>query len=151
MENLLIYQFLPNFSPEENWGNPYAMDPLYLTVLQAIRTGIDLPIVINCAADREGHAANSNHYKRPCPVSDLRVPDVSFREAIFLLEEQIEKLQIADMIELGLYPQWRMIDTGAPAPGFHFGLSDKAGRWGKLSTAYVTYEAARDYAFKNEM
>jgi hypothetical protein len=139
----MIWKLLKYFKVWEKWGDPDAMSPVYLLLLERIRERLPehCSIEIHCAADTSGHSEKSQHYKRPCGVSDFHINGISFSRAIELIEGILKELDVFDYVGLGIYPDWNN-------PGFHLDTRGEKARWGYIGRSQVAYDLAREKAFK---
>lgn len=138
------YKLLRFFNPKEAWGNPVAMDFNFLVLLDRIRGEFpkNAYFRIHCAADRDGHTTNSEHYLRPCPCADLHVDNIPFPKAIDQMEAILRKLKVDSFVSLGIYPTWKN-------PGFHIGYTGKRKRWGFVHGEQLAYDEVKKYTIKN--
>ena len=133
---------LKHFHPEEpGWkGNFHKVNGLLLLLLDALREEIGHPFVVHCAYETGGHSPNSQHYLGN--AVDFHIEGLSFPEAIERMEEALERLQVADRVGFGIYPDWNN-------PGFHLDVRNvgRKVRWGRIGEQYVSYQEALEYTY----
>jgi hypothetical protein len=128
-----------DFSPKEAWGEPSKMSGLLLLTLRALRQAVGYPCVIHCGYELTGHTSGSQHHIGN--AADFHFEGISLKDAIPLVEEALDKLQVSDRVGLGVYIDWAH-------PGFHLDVRGTRARWGRVGGKYVSYAAARAEAMK---
>lgn len=91
------------FRPEENFGDPTRMSYQLLITLDNFRGYIDVPIIIHCGYETDGHSENSYHYKGmavDCHAKGIDLYDFYFAATRFQFNG------------IGIYPWWN-------SPGLH--------------------------------
>lgn len=91
-----------NFTPEESWGDPMAMDIELVRELDALRAYTGRRIVIHCGYEaREGKG-----YHPRGQAADIHIEDLSLMDA-FLSASRFKRFR-----GIGVYPWWN-------SPGLH--------------------------------
>ena len=128
-DNKFLFEMLPNFSVDENWGDYYKMNPNLLVLLQKIRDYLGHPIHINCGYEEDGHSAKSQHYLGN--AVDFHVKGMDFLKAGGMILDCLETNGVADLTGFGVYPFWN-------TAGFHLDCRGQKARWGRLEDGTYT-------------
>lgn len=120
------WEQIKNFSPEENWSDPYKMNFGLLKRLDALREFISHPIIIHCGYSERGHTENSQHYLGK--AVDFHVNGVSLINQYLAAERFM-------FTGIGIYPDWNN-------PGLHCDVRCKDNessqdRWVNLNKKYL--------------
>ncbi len=127
------------FNKSENWGDPDKVNPILLFIIYNIRDAVGKPFNIHNAFATAGHSEESQHYKGN--AVDGHFKQVSFVEAISLVEQSLLYLKIDNKVGLGIYPHW-------DNPGFHLDVRGYKARWGRVDGKYVSFENALEVVKK---
>jgi len=133
----MIWEKLKWFIKGEAWGNPDEMNGCLLLLLDAVREIVGQQFVIHCGYETEGHTPSSQHYLGNA-VDFHILTTIPFQRQIDIMEATLNELQVADVVGLGLYPDWQN-------PGFHLDIRGNKARWGRV-VEYVSFDKAYDYA-----
>lgn len=129
----------PEFSQTENWGIPRRVSGLLLLALSVIRRETGWPVVVHNAFETGGHSQGSQHYQGRA-VDFHFTADTTYYRQILLVEQILERYQLAEFVGLGIYPGWNN-------PGFHLDARGSKARWGyDRQGRTVAYEVAKDLA-----
>lgn len=99
-----------HFSPGE-FARPEQMDYDFLKQLEAFRSKLGEPVLINFSNGTERHAAGSLHYEG-------KAVDLMFRRRVTLDDFLLATRYFT---EVGLYPDWDRPDTKEREGGLHVG------------------------------
>ena len=132
-------QIAPEFSKTENWGVPGRVSGFLLLALSQLRRDLGLQVVIHNAFETDGHSEGSQHYNGGAVDFHL-VTDLPFYRQILLVENFLERFQLASHCGFGIYPSWN-------SPGFHLDARGVKARWGfDKQGRSVAYNVAKDIA-----
>jgi hypothetical protein len=139
MMNDIWQQIVPEFSWAENWGVPGRVSGFLLMSLSMLRRDIGLPVVVHNAFELSGHSPSSQHYTGTAVDFHITTTMQYYRQ-ILLVEDFLERFQLASHCGLGVYPGWNN-------PGFHLDARGVKARWGfDRQGRTVAYDVAKDIA-----
>ena len=116
------------FKRSEAWGDPSKMNGGLILSLDLIRHYFDVPFVVHCGYEVDGHSKDSQHYLGN--AVDFHVKHMSFRDSCRKLIQTVKYLQLSNFIGLGFYPEWNN-------PGFHIDLRGFKARWAYIGGKMV--------------
>lgn len=99
-----------HFSPKENWGDPNAIDPRLLYVLDDCRHDANSRCFISVGYVDSGHAKKSYHYRGK--AADTIWPDWKLHPI-----DQFIHISRYDFKGIGYYPDWEYL--GKKTGGWH--------------------------------
>lgn len=130
-----IWDFVqPEFSRAEKWGDPSKMSGLLLILLKIIRRETGWPIAIHCGWEEDGHVSDSQH-QRGSAADFHFIVAVPYKVQVDTLSDLLVRLQAAEFVGLGIYPDWN-------TPGFHLDTRGVKARWGRVAGKYVSFAEA---------
>lgn len=143
-----LFNFIEGFGKNEKWGDPYRMSGFTVILLEKIRKiyreryDPDASFVIHCGYETDGHTPNSWHYKGQAVDFHIRTR-LSFVGQVNDIIEIINDLQVAQLIGLGIYPDWNN-------KGFHLDDRGRIARWGYIGNEMVSFKNTLKHAEEQE-
>ena len=122
------------FKIGENWGDASRMNGGLILSLDLIRHYFDVPFIVHCGYEPDGHSKGSQHYVYN--AVDFHVKSMSFKDSCRKMFQVIDYLQLTNFIGLGFYPEWKN-------PGFHIDLRGFKARWAWIDDKQVEIDKVR--------
>lgn len=129
----------PEFSKDENWGQPDKINGLLLLFLQRLRNRVGAPFHVNNAF----RTGKTGEHPRGNAV-DGYFKSLTFLEQMYRVEKAIKELQVENHIGLGIYLDWNV-------PGFHFDVRGERARWCRIDGKYLPIKDGIDMARANQI
>ena len=139
--------YLKHITLTNAWGPIGKVNGFLILLTDVIVGEMGCPYVVHCAYQASGHSAKSQHYLGNAQDGHF-VTDISFREQVHRVMTILDGLNVSDRVGVGIYPDWKILATGEPCPGFHIDVRGTKARWGRINDEYVGWLQALKYIEK---
>ena len=119
------------------------MNGLLLLLMSAVRAEFrrldpTCRIIIHAGYATSGHSDGSQHYQGN--AADFHIEtSIPYHVQIDRMLNILMRLQVADRVGLGIYPDWNN-------PGFHLDVRGRRARWGFIGSRQAGFEETIIYA-----